>query len=65
VVCGRGGVGLLGVGWLVGGDSGWIVGGSFEGTAEIEYSIDKKVYIPSKRKRGYLWGYLTNRLSPL
>jgi len=65
VVCGQAGGGLVSVGGLVGGRREGIVGGSFEGTAEIEYSVDKKVYIPSKRKRGYLWGYLTNRLSPL
>ncbi len=55
----------MSVGGLVGGRREGIVGGSFEKTAEIECSIDKKVYISSKRKRGYLWGYLTSRLSPL
>jgi hypothetical protein len=33
-----------------------IVGGSFEGTAEIEYSIDKKVYISSKKTEAIYGG---------
>jgi len=44
------------VGGLVGGRREGIVGGSFEGTAEIEYSIDKNVYIPSKNTEAIYGG---------
>jgi len=53
---GKEGVGLVSVGGLVGGRREGIVGWSFEGTAEIECSIDKKVYISCKRKRGIYGG---------
>lgn len=56
MVCGQAGGGLVSVGGLVGGRREGIVGGSFEGTAEIEYSIDKNVYIPSKNTEAIYGG---------
>ncbi len=53
---GKWGVGLVSVGGLVGGRREGIVGGSFEKTAEIEYSIDKNVYISSKNTEAIYGG---------